>query len=82
MNSLIAWIRNRLRLVRLHWNALYVEASVANAEADMASRAAELVRCKSIYYRRIAILRTIRREIALRESPEVILNRIAKGNQQ
>lgn len=80
MNSLTAWIRNRLRLWNLSAQALYVEASVANAEADMANRAADLARCKAIYYRRIAILRTIRREIALRESPEVILNRIAKGN--
>ncbi len=80
MNSLLSAIRNRLRLCKLYLRALYVEASVANAEADMANRAAELIRCKSEYYRRVAVLRTIRREIDMRESPEVLLKHIAKGN--
>ncbi len=78
MNSLLAAIRNRLRLWKLRAKEMYVEASVANAEADMANQAAELIRCKAEYYRRIAILRTIRREIDMRESPEVILKQLAK----
>ncbi len=80
MHSLLASIRNRLRLWKLYLRALYVEASIANAEADMANRAAELIRCKSEYYRRVAVLRGIRREIDVREAPEVILKNIAKGN--
>lgn len=78
MNSLLAAIRNRLRLWNLRAKEMYVEASVANAEADMANQAADLVRAKATYYQRMAILKTIKREIALRESPEVILKHIAK----
>ncbi len=80
MHSLLASIRNRLRVWRLQWRALVVESSVANAEADMLNTAAKLAEDTEEYQKRMKVLARLRLELDTRQSSEVILKHITKGN--
>ncbi len=78
MNSLLASIQNRLRVWRLQWRALVVEASVQNAEADMLNTAAKLAEDTAEYEKRMKVLARLRLELDTRQASEVILKHIAK----
>ncbi len=78
MNSLLAAIRNRLRLWKLQWRAFCIESSVANAEADMMNTADKLAEDTAEYEKRMKLLARIRLELDTRQTSEVILKQLAK----